>query len=118
MNTCLILASVLMNCSAQIFMRQGMIKIGEIGITELFSHALTLICNIWLWASLFCYAISILLWIVVVSRVEISYAYPFLSIGYVVVAIAGYVLFGENLNMYRISGILVICFGVFLVSRS
>lgn len=118
MNTGLILASVLMNCTAQIFMRQGMIKVGEIGIPQLFSHALILLSNIWLWASLLCYGISVILWLVVVSRVEISYAYPFLSIGYVVVAISGYMLFGENVNIYRISGILVICFGVFLISRS
>lgn len=118
MNIILILSSVLLNCAAQICMRQGMLEIGEIDVAKLFTSALVLICNLWLWLALVCYVVSILLWIVVLSRVEVSYAYPFLSIGYVVAAIAGYMLFHEHLTLIRISGILVICLGVVLISRS
>jgi multidrug transporter EmrE-like cation transporter len=54
----------------------------------------------------------------VLSRVEVSFAYPFLSIGYVVVAIVGYYFFNESLTLTRILGILIICVGVYLISRS
>ena len=53
----------------------------------------------------------------VLSKVEVSFAYPFLSIGYVVTAFAGYWLLGESLSVMRIVGILVICIGVYLISR-
>jgi multidrug transporter EmrE-like cation transporter len=78
----------------------------------------TMVCNLWLWGAMICYAVSILLWMAVLSKVEVSFAYPFLSIGYVVAALVGYQFFGESLSLTRIAGILVICVGVFLISRS
>jgi multidrug transporter EmrE-like cation transporter len=50
--------------------------------------------------------------------VEVSYAYPFLSVGYVVVALMGYYIFQENLSWMRAIGIAVIIVGVILLSRS
>jgi multidrug transporter EmrE-like cation transporter len=54
----------------------------------------------------------------VLSRVEVSFAYPLLSVGYIVTAIAGYYLFQENLSITRIAGILIICVGVYFVTKS
>jgi multidrug transporter EmrE-like cation transporter len=118
-NTILILISVLLNCAAQIAMKKGMIGVGEVGSARIFVEAFPrMVLNVFLWASLFCYVISILLWMVVLSRVDVSFAYPFLSIGYIVSSIAGYFLFGENVSLNRIIGILIICVGVVLISRS
>jgi multidrug transporter EmrE-like cation transporter len=72
----------------------------------------------YLWFAMICYAVSIFLWMVVLSKVEVSYAYPFLSIGYVVASIAGYYFFNESLTPVRIIGIIIICIGVYLISRS
>ena len=63
---------------------------------------------------LFSYVLSVGIWMLVLSRSEVSFAYPFLSVGYIVTAIAGYMLFGENLSAIRIAGIALICFGVVL----
>jgi multidrug transporter EmrE-like cation transporter len=52
------------------------------------------------------------------SRVEVSIAYPLLSVGYVVNALAAWYLFGEAVTMMRIVGIGVIILGVFIVARS
>ncbi len=65
-----------------------------------------------------CYAISVVVWIVALSRVEVSIAYPMLSIGYVVNAALAWWLFGEQLNAQRWLGIAVIIVGVVLVGRS
>ena len=54
----------------------------------------------------------------VLSKVEVSFAYPFLSVGYVVAAVVGYYFFGEALSVIRIVGIVIICIGVYLISRS
>jgi len=62
--------------------------------------------------------VSVGVWLLVLSRVEVSFAYPLLSVGYIVNAVAGYYLFQENLSLTRITGILIICVGVYFVTRS
>lgn len=117
-NILLILASVLLNSAAQILMRKGMMVVGEVHISNTMQMLIPMITNIWLWLCMVCYAVSIFLWMVVLSKVEVSYAYPFLSVGYIVAAVAGYYFFGENISLIRVIGIGVICLGVFLISRS
>lgn len=115
----LILTSVLLNCGAQLLMRKGMILNGTVdGLNGLLQSIPQMITNFYLWGAMACYAVSILLWMAVLSKVEVSYAYPFLSIGYVLSAVAGYLWFQENISFMRIAGILVICLGVVLISRS
>jgi multidrug transporter EmrE-like cation transporter len=65
-----------------------------------------------------CYVISVVVWIVALSRVEVSVAYPMLSVGYVVNALLAMWLFGETVTAQRWIGIAVILVGVTLVARS
>ena len=58
------------------------------------------------------------MWILALSRVEVSVAYPLLSIGYIVNAIAAWYLFGEAVSPMRITGIGIIVIGVYVVARS
>lgn len=117
-NILLILSSVLLNCFAQVFIRKGMLQVGEMGMTNFASSVVPMATNLYLWLAMACYAVSILLWMSVLSKVEVSFAYPFLSVGYVVAAVIGYYCFGEHLSATRIAGIVVICIGVCLISRS
>jgi multidrug transporter EmrE-like cation transporter len=108
-----------LNAAAQILMRTGMLKVGAVEIgASLIKAAPRMTANIFLWLSLLCYAISIITWMVVLSKVEVSFAYPFLSIGYVISAVIGYFFMGESLTAIRIAGIVVICIGVILIARS
>jgi drug/metabolite transporter (DMT)-like permease len=54
----------------------------------------------------------------VLSKVELSFAYPFLSLAYVAVAVFAYFIFREDLNAWRIAGIAFICVGTVLIARS
>ncbi|TIQ91913.1 MAG: transporter, partial [Mesorhizobium sp.] len=54
----------------------------------------------------------------VLSKVELSFAYPFLSLAYVAVAIFAYFIFREDLNGWRIAGITFICVGTVLIAQS
>jgi multidrug transporter EmrE-like cation transporter len=65
-----------------------------------------------------CYVISVVVWVIALSRVPVSIAYPMLSIGYVVNAVAAWYLLGEVLTPMRLTGIGIIIVGVFLVARS
>ena len=69
-------------------------------------------------AALGCYVISVVIWLMVLSSVEVSYAYPLPSIGYIVTAFCGYMFLGENMDASRWLGVIVICAGVFLITRS
>jgi drug/metabolite transporter (DMT)-like permease len=65
-----------------------------------------------------CYGLSVFVWILGLSRVPVSVAYPLLSVGYVVNAVAAYFLFGETVSLTRWLGIGFIVIGVTLVARS
>jgi len=116
----LILLGVLLNAGAQLLLKEGMRRIGhfEFAWVNVAPIALQVAVNPFVLLGLFAYVVSVLVWLLVLSRVEVSFAYPMLSIGYIVNAVAGYYLFQENLSMTRITGILIIIAGVYLVTRS
>ena len=56
--------------------------------------------------------------LIVLSRVEISFAYPFLGLSFVLITLWGYFALGEAVTPWRVAGVLLICSGVALVARS
>ena len=71
-----------------------------------------------IWAGLAVTGASTLLWFDLISRVDLSYAYPMLSVSYVLMLIASWLFLNESPSTIRWVGVIVICLGVFLVSRS
>ena len=65
-----------------------------------------------------CYAISLIAWILALSKTPVSIAYPMVSLGFALNALLAWWLLGETLNAQRIAGIAVIVVGVWLVARS
>lgn len=65
-----------------------------------------------------CYVVSVGVWVIGLSRVDVSIAYPMLSLGYVVNAFAAWYLFGEVLSVQKLVGIGIILVGVFVLARS
>jgi len=118
MNILLILTSVFLNALAQILIRKGMLMIGQLNTSNLIQAVPTVLTSFFLWCAGFCYAISLAVWIIALSRVEVSFALPFHCLSFIITAIAGYYFFHENVNLLRIIGILIIGIGVYLVSRS
>ena len=116
----LVLSGVLLNAAAQLLLKAGTNSVGAFVFTadNLFPVGLKLASNPYILGGLGCYAISVVLWIMALSRVEVSLAYPMLSIGYVINAFAAWQLFGEALTAQRLVGIGTIIVGVFLVARS
>jgi multidrug transporter EmrE-like cation transporter len=116
----LALVSVALNAAAQLALKQGTRHLGlaannvASGWTVL-THAAF---SPWVWTGLGAYVLSVALWIIVLSRVQVSYAYPIVSLGYVMAAVAAWGFWREDLSSMRIAGIGVICLGVILVARS
>ena len=67
---------------------------------------------------LFLYGISTIIWIMALKKVELSYAYPMVSLGYVFVFIASYFIFHEPINWLRIGGMLFILVGIAFIAKS
>ncbi len=116
----LILSSVFLNALAQIFIRQGMLKLGSVSFNmeQIWNMALSVFTNMYLLSGMFSYGISIILWMIVLSKVNVSLAYPFLSVGYVVTAVLAYLIFKEPLTVQKIFGITIICLGVVILTYS
>jgi multidrug transporter EmrE-like cation transporter len=116
----LILAGVLLNAAAQLLLKAGTNAVGrfEFSAANLLPVGMRLAFEPHIAAGIACYVVSVVVWIMALSRVEVSIAYPMLSIGYVVNAIAAWYLFGEAVTPMRLAGIGVIVVGVFLVARS
>ncbi len=116
----LILAGVLLNAMAQITLKMGMRSIGHFNfrLENLGSVGLAVATSPYVLAGLICYVVSVVIWLLVLSRVEVSYAYPLLSVGYIVTALAGYLWLHEAMGPMRWTGIVVICLGVWLITRT
>lgn len=116
----LVLTGVLLNAIAQLALKAS---VSDTGIISLDMHSLltsagSLATNLWLWLGLFCYAVSVIVWILALSRVDVSIAYPMLSIGYIVNAVAAWHLFDEPLSLGKVAGIGIIIVGVYVLARS
>jgi multidrug transporter EmrE-like cation transporter len=105
----ILLVGVLLNATAQLLLKAG---------TNAMPLGLRLAIEPHILGGLACYVVSVVVWVVALSRVPVSMAYPMLSIGYVVNALAAWYLLGEAVTPMRLAGIGVIIVGVFMVARS
>jgi len=116
----LVLTGVLLNAIAQLLLKAGAGSLAnvELRVGNAAAIAGRLIFNVPIILGLGCYVLSVVVWILALARVEVSVAYPMLSLGYVVNALAAWWLFNESLGGARIAGIGVILVGVWLVAHS
>lgn len=115
----LILTGVLLNAAAQLLLKAGTNAVGpfEFTASNIVPVGTRLALEPHILGGLACYVVSVVVWILGLSRVEVSVAYPMLSIGYIINALAAWYLFGESLTAQKLVGIGFIVVGVFLVSR-
>lgn len=115
-----ILFTVLTNAAAQLMLKQGMLTLGDISFagTNPLLKILQIVFSPWVFFGLTTFVISMASHLYVLSKVELSFAYPFLSLAYVAVAVFAYYLFSEDLNALRIAGIGFICIGTVLIAQS
>ncbi len=116
----LILLDVGLNVLGQLSLKFGMSKMGNfaVSLSALPPVFVRAAFNHYILLGVVCYGLGFLVWLVVLAKAEVSYAYPLISLGYVFTAILARVLIGEAVTLSRMAGILVICLGVFLVARS
>ncbi|HSC48137.1 MAG TPA: EamA family transporter [Gammaproteobacteria bacterium] len=116
----LVITGVMLNAAAQLLLKAGVRHLGVIQLSPstIFQAGLKLAFEPHILGGLTCYVVSVVVWILALSRVQVSIAYPMLSLGYVVTAFIAWAFMGEAVNALRLTGIAVIIVGVFLVARS
>ena len=116
----LILIAIICIVSAQLLLKYGLKNASktEIGLNTALTFFKIILLNPYVILGAALFGISAILWMQVLSKVELSYAYPALSLSYVFTTISAWMLFNENLNMLRAAGIIIICSGVYALSKS
>ena len=116
----LIAAGVLLNTFAQLLLKAGTNSIGhfEFALARAVDIGLKFLVNPYILGGMACYAVSLVVWLMALSRVEVSVAYPMLSVGFALNAVLAWWLLGEPVTLQRIAGIAIIIVGVTIVARS
>jgi drug/metabolite transporter (DMT)-like permease len=116
-----IISGVLLNAVAQLLLKAGTNGLGgAIHVTSenWFATGLKVFTQLPILAGLACYGISLIVWIIGLSRTDVTIAYPMLSLGYVVSAIGAWMFLGEVIPVQRLVAIAVIMLGVALLART
>lgn len=116
----LILFTVFTNFLSQIMLKKGMtqIEIGALKADSILKAVPSIVFNVFVFGGLFVMVISMACHLLVLSKVDISYAYPFLGLSFVLITAWGYLVLSEPLSIYKIIGVSLIVCGVALVAKS
>jgi multidrug transporter EmrE-like cation transporter len=110
--------SILLAVIGQLLMKKGMMLFGTFPASQILFKIIPIFLNPYVFLGLVAFAASSVFWLIVLSRLPLSFVYPMVSVAYILVACASWLLFKENLSLLRWAGIMVIIIGVFLISRS
>ncbi len=118
----MIIVSTVLGATGQILMKKGMMIIGKLDNAKKFSdyffYYLKSIFSPYVFSGLLCYVISMIIWLWILSQIDLSYARPIVALGYVIVTLYSYFFLNETFGWDRWVGIILIIIGVILVARS
>jgi multidrug transporter EmrE-like cation transporter len=116
-----IITGVLLNAVAQVLLKAGTNALGgaiHLTMSNWFETFIKVATQLPILGGLACYALSLVVWIMGLSRTDVTIAYPMLSLGYVVAALGAWLFLGEAVSPQRLLAIAVIMVGVVLLARS
>ncbi|GGE63926.1 EamA family transporter [Massilia psychrophila] len=116
-----IITGVLLNAAAQLLLKAGTNGLGgaiHVNAQNWFSTGVKVFTQLPILAGLACYVISLVVWIIGLSRTDVTIAYPMLSLGYVVSAAGAWMFLGETVSLQRMIALAIIVAGVALLARS
>lgn len=112
--------AIITTVASQLLFKQGMLILGNLNFS--FSNILSLILNVFknpfLLTGFFLYAISFILWLLVLSKMKLSIAYPITSLNFVLAIVVSYFLFGERISPIQYTGIFFIVIGVIALAKT
>lgn len=114
----LLIFNVFLTVLGQILLKQGVTTVGRIdSFSEFLSKIWKILINPYVIGGISIYGFTTFVWLVILSRVKLSIAYPMLSLGYVIAIPFSWLFFKESIPRVRVIGAIIICIGVFLVAQ-
>ena len=118
-NILIICLSLLMSSTAHVFLKKGMLPNAN-GITisdGIVNYIWVTATNPWIFGGMFLHVSALVVWLWALSRVDITFAYPFLALGYVLVSLMAWVWLGEELTQTKLLGMVIIIAGILVLSQ-
>lgn len=114
----LVLVTVCLNAASQVLMKEGMNRVSRSSVLDGVELLMAAALNPWVVLGVLSMAASMCTYLIAISRLDISFAFPFISLAYPIVLTYGYFVLAEQMGPLRIVGIAVIVLGTLLVARS
>lgn len=118
LNLSVILFTVFLSACAQLLLKVGMTRFGGGYLEDGISGVIRVLFSPAVFSGIFIYALSVLVWLWVLSRVDLSIAYPFVGLSFIFTLLFGYAFLDETVNGMRIAGSLLIAAGCVFVAKS
>ncbi|MGC7870248.1 EamA family transporter [Desulfosporosinus sp. SYSU MS00001] len=106
------IGSIILGATGQFLFRLGMLTYGKVTVTGIWRQLGAIIFTPAIFLGFMCFGLSSFLWLVVISRWELSYAYPLVALGYVIAIFYGTLVLHENLSFPKIIGSILILAGI------
>ena len=115
-----IISSVMLNASAQIFLRSGLhdTQLGAVFGSRDIRAIIAIFLNPYIVGGMLCYVVSVFLWMYVLSQQPVGIVYPMMSLAYVAAVLMGVLFLGESFSTLRIVGLAFVMMGVWFIARS
>ncbi len=114
----LVACAVCLTVTGELFLKSGMNRVGPVGLANLGATVARVAGTPHVWAGFSFIGAGALLWLTAISRAPLSWAYPILSMGYVLILLFSRIVLNEPVSWVRWIGTAVIITGVYLVFRS
>ena len=108
--------STLFGIGGQLMLKRGMGAMGKTAAQK--NLILRMVTSPWVVGGLIVYGLGVVNWLMALSHLELSYAYPFASLSYIGIIVGSYFIFKERITLMRVAGIAVIIAGVLITSLS
>jgi drug/metabolite transporter (DMT)-like permease len=111
-------SSIFLGVVAQVLIKKGLSSIVNLDFSRVIDSYSRILFSPYVLLGLLLYFLGVFFWLYALSKVELSFAFPFISLSYVLVVFFSWFVLGETISYLRWAGVVAICLGVFLISRS
>ena len=115
-----LLLYIVFTVGSQLIMRWRVGAAGSLPLatTDRVAFVTSMLMTPWVWAAIFCTFLAGVSWMLALTRFDLTYAFPFTGVSFVLILFAGAFLFGEHVGPGRIAGTLLVLLGLIVIVRS
>jgi len=119
-NIMILLSSICMSSTAHVFLKRGSSIIQQSSFinAQALNKVIIMTTSPWIISGMAMHVCALVIWLWALSRVDITFAYPFLALGFVLVSLLAYFWIGENMPLLRIVGMMIIILGMYFICKS